>query len=198
MRRILVLIAIGAIVACSPSDDGSGTAANESMDTTTTTTVSESTLTTMPRRFEVSSPAFADGAAIPAEFTCDGSDVNPPLDVVGIPDRTVSLVIIVDDPDAPMGVWDHWVEFDIDVEADSLQIRQDTEPLGAQGVNSWNLEGYMGPCPPAGDDPHAYHFTIYAIDGSLGLPDGVDSAAVRSAMEDKVIESVQLIGTFGR
>lgn len=155
-------------------------------------------MTTTSAHFEVSSPAFADGGVVPVEFTCDGSDVNPPLDVVGIPEGTESLVIIVDDPDAPMGIWDHWVEFDIATGPGSFQIPKDTPPLGVQGVNSWNLEGYMGPCPPAGDDPHAYHFTIHALDGTLGLPGGVDSAAVRSAMDGKVIESVELVATFGR
>lgn len=198
MRRTVVLVAALLVAACSPSDGDSGSATPESSEPTTTSTVVESTTTTTPPEFGVVSPRFSDGETVPTEFTCDGPDVNPPLDIVGIPEGTQSLVVIVDDPDAPVGVWDHWVEFDIRTGPGEFEIPQDTAALGVEGVNSWNLEGYMGPCPPPGDNAHIYRFTVYAVDGFLGLPPGVDSEAVRTEMEGGIIQSVQITGTYGR
>lgn len=158
----------------------------------------EETSTTTPAPFGVTSPRFGSGEVIPTEFTCDGADVNPPLEIVGIPAGTASLVILVDDPDAPVGTWDHWVEFDIVSGPGSFDVPRESDPLGTQGSNSWNLEGYGGPCPPAGDSAHTYHFRIFALDGLLDLPPGVDGEAVRTAMEGRVIDSVELTGTYAR
>jgi hypothetical protein len=203
MRRLLVVAL--AIVACSPA---TGTTAQESVPTpapasTTTTVVLESTTstalttTTSLTAFGVTSAAFDEGESIPQVHTCDGSDVSPPLDIVGIPDGTESLVLVVDDPDAPLGTWDHWVEFDIAVESQSMEIAQATEPVGVQGVNSWNIPGYRGPCPPDGEE-HGYHFTVHALDRLLNLPAGVDSAGVYEAMEGDVLDSVSLTGVYQR
>lgn len=198
MRRSIVLVVVVLIAACSPSDGDSESATPESSEATTTSTVATTTTSTTTPDFNVTSPQLTEGGAIPTEFTCDGPDVNPPLDIVGIPDGTQSLTVIVDDPDAPVGVWDHWVEFDIGAAPGPFEIPQDTPALGVEGVNSWNLEGYMGPCPPPGDDAHTYQFTVYAVDDFLGLPPGVDSEAVRTAMDGRIIESVQITGTYGR
>lgn len=197
MRRLLVILMASGLAACSSSDSAEDTTP-ESLDTTTTTAAETTTTATSPRAFAVGSSAFTNGGAIPGEFTCDGDDVNPPLEIVGIPDGTESLVIIVDDPDAPVGTWDHWVEFDISSGPGSFQVARDTGPLGTQGINSWNLEGYRGPCPPEGDDPHTYHFRIHALDGPLDLPDGVDGETVQTAMEGRVVASVELTGTYSR
>lgn len=148
--------------------------------------------------FSVSSSSFTDGGSIPSQFTCDGADVNPALTIVGIPEEAVSLVVVVDDPDAPVGTWDHWVEFDIPAGAGSFDLPEDTDPLGTQAVNSWNLEGYMGPCPPEGDEAHTYHFQVYALDGLLDLPAGVDSDTVGTAMEGRVLARAEMTGTYAR
>lgn len=123
--------------------------------------------------------------------------MSPELDVAGIPPGAESLVLIVDDPDAPLGTWDHWVEFDIPAASGSVDIERGTGWVGVQGVNSWNLTGYRGPCPPDGEE-HKYIFTVYALDEMLGLPEGVDSSQVYAAMEGNVISSDKLTGTFSR
>lgn len=197
MRRFLALVTVIAISACSSSGEEPASTTSTSLESTTTS-VASTTMTTPSPDFGVSSAGFDAGGPIPVEFTCDGADVNPPLDVIGIPAGTQSLVIIVDDPDAPVGTWDHWVEFDIVAGPGSFQVPRDTPSLGVQGVNSWNLEGYMGPCPPQGDGPHTYVFKVYAVNGLLGLPAGVDSEAVTSAMEGRVLASVELTGTYSR
>lgn len=200
MRRALIVLVALALAACS-SSDGDMEETPQSLDSTTTTapeTTMTTTTTTDPGPFAVTSPEFTRGAIIPVEFTCDGIDVNPPLDIAGIPEGTQSLVILVDDPDAPLGTWDHWIEFDIPAESGSFEIPRDAGILGTSGINSWNLEGYRGPCPPEGDETHTYRFTVYALSGFLGLPAGVDGEAVRAAMEGPVIESAELTGTYSR
>ncbi len=134
---------------------------------------------------------------VPTQFTCDGADINPQLDIVGLPDETAALVLIVDDPDAPVGTWDHWVEYDIAAERGDHTIQQGSGQIGIQGVNSWNLTGYGGPCPPP-DEQHRYFFTVYALSERLGLPPGIDSAGIRTAMEGKVLGEAQLMALYGR
>ena len=195
MRRIISLALALTVAACSsPEEVATETTAPP---TTTPTTAPASTTTTELPPFAVSSPAFEDGDPIPVEYTCEGSDISPELQVVGLPEATNAIAIIVDDPDAPLGTWDHWVEFDIPAGTGSYQISSDASPIGVTGVNSWNLEGYMGPCPPPGEE-HTYHFTVYALDEPVGLPAGVGSDELRSAMEGRVLASVELRGTYQR
>lgn len=201
MRRLLVL-ALLLTSACAPSNGSDDTSASStvtpaSAGLSSTTTVETSTTTTVASAFAVTSPAFDDGGTIPVEYTCDGSDLSPALNIVGIPAGTQSLTLIVDDPDAPLGTWDHWVEFDIAAESSALDIPQGTGPLGVQGVNSWNLPGYMGPCPPEGTE-HEYFFAVYALSETLGLPEGVGSSQVYDAMEDKIISTADLTGFYSR
>lgn len=161
------------------------------------TTLPETTTTTVAAEFGISSPAFADGAPIPVEHTCDGADVSPELNIVGIPESAESIVLIVDDPDAPLGTWDHWVEFDISAETSPIAIAEGAGSVGVQGVNSWNLPGYNGPCPPQGEE-HEYVFTVYALDSFLDLAAGVDSQQVYPAMDGRILDSVELTGTYSR
>lgn len=123
--------------------------------------------------------------------------MSPELDIVGIPTSTQSLALVVDDPDAPLGTWDHWVVFDIESPTDTLKVPRDSTSIGVQGVNSWHLTGFMGPCPPEGEE-HEYIFTVYALDTTLDLPSGVDSGPVYSAMEGHVIASAVLTGIYSR
>jgi Raf kinase inhibitor-like YbhB/YbcL family protein len=145
----------------------------------------------------LASPAFGSGEVIPAEYTCDGEDVSPQLDLVGLPLGTNALAIVVEDPDAPMGIWYHWVEFDIRAEPGDYTIERATPPIGTQGVNSWNLEGYMGPCPPAGEE-HVYVFRVYALTQMLGLPPGVTAEELTAAVEEHVIATIELTGSYSR
>jgi len=200
MKRHLTVVIALLLAACSPADESAEIELITTTTTappTTTTTATASTVTAQPASFIVSSPAFGDGEPIPEVYTCDGSDVSPELVIEGLPVGTQSLVLIVDDPDAPIGTWDHWVEFDIPAEPGSYVVERDSGPVGLQAVNSWNLPGYGGPCPPQGEE-HRYVFTVYAVDGLLDLPAGVDSKVVYETMEGRVIDSVQLSGLYGR
>jgi len=202
MRRFLVVAVL--IAACSPSDQSTEptittTTTHETTTSTTSrpTSTEASTTTTLAPAFGISSTAFGSGASIPVPFTCDGEDASPSLEVVGIPLGTETLVLIVDDPEAPLGTWDHWVEYDIAVESGSVQIDGASGPIGTQGVNSWNLPGYRGPCPPEGEQ-HQYHFRVYALDRLLDLPAGSESTRVYAAMEGNVLHSVELVGVYER
>ena len=191
-RLILVLGAALLIAACSGEDDTAEVVTTTTQPPPATTT----TLEPLPP-LALTSPSFEEGQEIATRFTCDGQDVNPPLEIVGLPDETVTLVLIMDDPDAPVGTWDHWVEYDIDASRGSYTMEVDAGQVGIQGVNSWNLQGYGGPCPPPGEN-HRYFFKIFVLNDRLGLPPGIDSEGVTTAMEGKVIAEVQLMGTYGR
>ncbi|RWZ79605.1 MAG: YbhB/YbcL family Raf kinase inhibitor-like protein [Candidatus Chaera renei] len=138
------------------------------------------------------SPAFADGQAIPARYSCEGADVNPALIIENVPAGTQSLALIMDDPDAPSGTFTHWAMFNLDP-ATSL-IAENNPPKAARGQNSAEEPGYIGPCPPSGR--HRYIFTVYALDRALDLPDGVTADRLRSAMADRTIEQARLTGTY--
>lgn len=115
---------------------------------------------------KLTSPEFEHNKLIPRKFTCMGEDVNPALHIKDIPKAAQSLVLIVDDPDAPMGNWVHWVVYDIPAIAD---IKEGSIP-GTQGINDFNKINYGGPCPPSGT--HRYFFKLYALDTKLNLPQG--------------------------
>ena len=141
----------------------------------------------------LTSPVFAEGEAIPIQFSCDGDDLSPELAWAGIPDGTASLVLFFDDPDAPGGTWDHWILFNIP--ADLTGLAQDGT-AGTDGNNSWNRTGYGGPCPPGGT--HRYFFKLYAIDTRLDLPEGAAKGEIESAMEGHILGQVELMGTYTR
>jgi Raf kinase inhibitor-like YbhB/YbcL family protein len=145
--------------------------------------------------FAISSRSFATGQPIPAEFTADGANVSPQLDIADPPAGTTSFALIVDDPDAPMGTWVHWVVWNIP--ADTRQIGKGHLPSGAvEGRNSWGRSGYGGPSPPSGT--HRYLFKLYAVDGLLQLPKSTDKAGLLEALEGKVLGRAQLVGTYTR
>ena len=150
---------------------------------------------------KLSSDAFASGAEIPARYTCKGIDVSPPLNWQGVPEATRSLVLIVDDPDAPdpqapKMVWVHWVLFNMPPEINSLaeHITSATLPPGAaEGLNDWQNLGYGGPCPPVGR--HRYFHKLYALDTVLEGLNKPSKATVEAAMQGHIIAQTELIGT---
>lgn len=150
--------------------------------------------------FELKSPAFGYGEPIPRRYTCDGEDVSPPLEWTDPPAGTVSFALIMDDPDAPVGTWDHWVLFDIPADVRSLPegVPPDAEPPqgGRHGQNSWRRLGYGGPCPPGGT--HRYFFRLYALDTTLDLPSGATKGDVLQAMEGHILGQAELMGTYSR
>jgi len=142
---------------------------------------------------KLSSPAFGNGEAIPSRFTCDGADVSPALSITDLPDGTACLALVMDDPDAPMGTWDHWVAYDIPV---ATAIPEGVRSLGTAGRNSWRRPGYGGPCPPFGE--HRYFFRVYALDRPLGLPPGASKKQVLEALAGHVLAEAALLGRYTR
>lgn len=150
---------------------------------------------------EVTSSAFSEGQTIPKKYTADGEDVSPPLSWSSPPEQAKSIVVICDDPDAPVGTWDHWVLFNLPPDKTSLNENvpaQGTVFGGAKhGKNSWGNTSYGGPSPPPGK-LHRYIFKVYAVDKVLDLPVGADKNAVLQAMEGHVVAKGKLIGKYGR
>lgn len=145
-------------------------------------------------QMEVRSAAFEHNQQIPQKYTCDGEDVSPPLTFVGLPTETKSLALIVDDPDAPMGVFDHWIVWNIDP-----SIRELTEgiTIGISGRNDFGELRYRGPCPPSGP-AHRYRFKVYALDAMLQLPEGSSKRQLEEAMEGHILAEGELVGTYKR
>ena len=149
---------------------------------------------------KLSSPAFADGAVIPMRYTCTGDDVSPPLAWSDTPAGAKSVALIVDDPDAPVGTWVHWVAFNLPVTAGGLpEGIKDAKQLhsgGTQGTNSWRRIGYGGPCPPSGT--HRYFFKLYALDTTLSLGNNATAKDLQAAMKGHILAESQLMGRFKR
>ncbi len=143
---------------------------------------------------KVRSPAFAHEELIPSKYTCDGENMSPPLVVEEVPEGAVSLVLVMDDPDAPGSTWDHWVVYDIP--AEEVYMGEGDEPEGTGGANSWGGTGYGGPCPPNGE--HRYLFHVYALDTVLRLPEGATKDEVLRAIAGHVLESATLMGRYAR
>jgi len=149
----------------------------------------------------LSSTAFEEGEVIPTKYSCEGEDVSPPLTWNEPPVETQSLVLIVDDPDAPLGVFTHWILFDLPPDGRELleaALTEDQLPSGAiQGKNGLGEIGYTGPCPPPGS-LHHYRFKLYALDQPLALKAGSSRTQVLSAMQGHVLAQGQLTGTYQR
>ncbi len=141
---------------------------------------------------KVTSPSFKNNAKMPVKFTCDNLDINPALDIENLPEGTKSLVLIVDDPDAPTKTWVHWVLYDI---PPSNHIDEKSIP-GKQGINDSGGRDYHGPCPPSGT--HRYYFKVYALDKVLGLKEGVSKGDLEKAMGGSILSSAELIGLYSR
>ncbi|MCK5059735.1 MAG: YbhB/YbcL family Raf kinase inhibitor-like protein [Candidatus Pacebacteria bacterium] len=142
----------------------------------------------------ITSPAFADDELMPFLHTCDGSNINPPLRIEHVPADTRSLVLIMDDPDAPIGVWDHWIKWNIS--PDINVIEEGKEPEGISGTGTAGNTNYHGPCPPSG--VHRYLFKLYALDSKLDLLPGASKKEVEKAMGEHILEKAQLIGLYKR
>lgn len=149
----------------------------------------------MTEALRISSSAFENNSSIPAKFTCDGRDINPPLAIAGVPAGAKSLALIVDDPDAPGGMWVHWVVWNIDPKV--TEIGENSVPKGAaQGMNDFRKHDYGGPCPPSGT--HRYFFKLYALDTQFSLGTNAGKKDLEKAMQGHIISQAQIIGTYKR
>ena len=151
--------------------------------------------------FQLTSTAFAAGGTIPKKFTCDGPDVSPALVWADPPAATKSLALIMDDPDAPVGTWVHWVLYDLPSSVRDLPEavpKQEELPSGArQGRNDFRKIGYGGPCPPAGP-AHRYFFKLYALEAKVNLKPGATKADLEKAMKGHILAQTELMGRYGR
>jgi Raf kinase inhibitor-like YbhB/YbcL family protein len=146
-------------------------------------------------RMKITSPDFTDGGMIPFRFTGDGEDVNPVLEISGVPAAAKSLALIVDDPDAPRGIWTHWLLWN--VKPATTRIARDGVPEGAvQGTNDFPAPRYNGPMPPSGT--HRYYFKLYALDTVLNIPAGAKRKAVDDALRGHIIAEAQWMGRYSR
>jgi Raf kinase inhibitor-like YbhB/YbcL family protein len=146
----------------------------------------------------LTSSAFSHQSAIPAQYTCDGGNISPPLAWGRIPSGTQSLALIVDDPDAPGGAWAHWVLYNLPTSASGLIEDVSSLPAGTlEGLNDWNATGYGGPCPPS-DGPHRYFHKLYALDVTLPDLSQPTKAELELAMRGHILEATELIGTYQR
>jgi Raf kinase inhibitor-like YbhB/YbcL family protein len=156
--------------------------------------------TQLPAKPEIklTSSAFTYGQLIPRQYTCDGVNVSPPLEWSGVPKAAKTLALIVDDPDAPGGVWVHWVLYNLPAEniglVENVPLTENLKAGGFQGKNDFDKIGYGGPCPPTGT--HRYLFKIYALDSELNLKAAATKADLLKAMEGHILLQGQLVGTY--
>lgn len=152
-------------------------------------------------KLELRSDAFEQEETIPEKYTCDGDDVSPQLSWGQPPEGTEELVLICDDPDAPVGTWDHWVLYGLAPDTvglpEGVPTTKEIERGGLQGKNSWGNIGYGGPCPPKGP-AHRYFFRLYAVDKTLDLKPGATKKAVLKAMEGHILAQGELMGKYAR
>lgn len=144
---------------------------------------------------KIESTAFKDNELIPPKYTCDGENINPPLVISDVPENAKSLVLVVDDPDAPRGTWVHWTVWNI-----SSQIKEISEnncPQGAvEGITDAGRTGYHGPCPPYGT--HRYFFKLFALNTTLDLDTSVEAADIEKKIEGNILAKAQLVGLYRR
>jgi len=157
------------------------------------TPVIEKTEETTEIYMKILSPAFQNNQTIPTIYTCDGENFNPPLVFQQIPEGIQSLVLIVDDPDAPTGTWTHWIIFNIS--PNTAKINENSVPEGAlQGKNDFGNTEYGGPCPPVG--AHRYFFKLFALDTTINLKEGAIRKDIEKEMENHILAEEQLVGTY--
>lgn len=149
----------------------------------------------------IKSADFKEGGEIPKKFTCEGEDISPELEWENVPEGTKSFALICDDPDAPVGVWVHWVIYNIPSNFRKLERNvpkvSKLENGILQGKNSWPRIGYNGPCPPPGK-PHRYYFKLYALDTILNLKEGATKEELLNAMKGHILAEAQTMGTYRR
>jgi len=161
----------------------------------TTEVVPEQKIDKVYDNMEIKSSAFQNNGRIPAKHTCQGEDVNPQLEFFNIPEGTKSLALIVDDPDAPSGVWVHWLLWNIKPEI--KEIKEGEIPEGAkQGLNDFGKREYNGPCPPFGK--HRYFFKLYALDTALSISENSKKQELERAIQGHIIKKAELVGLYSK
>ncbi|MDK1117405.1 MAG: YbhB/YbcL family Raf kinase inhibitor-like protein [Anaerolineae bacterium] len=200
--RILGIVCLGLLFLAACASTASQPATEESVGATVQPAQSLPVFTEEHMPFKLISTAFAEGEPIPLKYSCDEDDISPPLAWINPPVDTQSYVLIMDDPDAPGGNWDHWILFNIPQDKRELQENmpisaEDKEPGDISvGNSSWGRAEYGGPCPPSGT--HRYVFKLYALDTSLSLAPGATKSQVEAAMDGRILAQAELMGTYSR
>lgn len=149
---------------------------------------------------KITSSAFDEGGMIPKQYTCDGANISPPLRWTSVPLGTKSLALICDDPDAPMGIWVHWIIFNLPTNInelpESIPPQKTLENGAKQGINDFPKIGYAGPCPPSGT--HRYYFKLYALDTEIDLDAGATKRELLKAIKGHILAEGQLMGRYKR
>jgi Raf kinase inhibitor-like YbhB/YbcL family protein len=149
--------------------------------------------------FRLNTGAFSEGGMIPKLHTCEGADLSPTLEWAGEPAGTESFALIVDDPDAPGGAWNHWLLYDLSRSVHVLAQGYRPGTIGVSGTNDFGKPGYGGPCPPRGNGPHRYFIKLYAVDlPSLGLRPGASRADLDRALKGHILAETQYMGRYER
>ena len=143
---------------------------------------------------EIASSAFKDGGDIPSKFSCDGANTSPPLQISDVPAAAKALALIVDDPDAPSGLFTHWIIWNLSPQTST--ISEGSAPGGVHGTNDFGKSGYGGPCPPSGT--HRYYFRVFALDRKLDLANGAKRSQLDAAMKGHVTAQGELMGRYSR
>lgn len=144
---------------------------------------------------KITSSAFANNQYIPQRYTCDGENINPPLEISGVPEKTAGLILIIDDPDAPAKTWLHWTLWNI--EPYTKEIEENSKPENAiEGKTDFGFPGYGGPCPPSGT--HRYFFKLYAMDRKLNLKKGASLKELEKEMKNHILERAELVELYKR
>ena len=168
-------------------------------------TVAQVSLTARTRvtmmKLDVTSSAFNDGQAIPKQYTADGKNISPPIKWNAPPEGTKSVAVICDDPDAPVGNWNHWTLWNLPATARGLPEGMSKEPRfsdgSQQGLNDFRKTGYNGPCPPQGK-PHRYYFKLFALDVKLELKSGAGKRELDAAMQGHILAQAEWMGRYRR
>lgn len=188
--RTLVAVLTACLPACGPADDSAQVAARVG-----------------PMTIRLESPSFREGDLIPRAHTCDGEDISPSLSWENVPEGAHSLLLIVEDPDAPMGTWTHWLLYDLPAALRGLPEGLPHDPrvhfvfdkiefTAKQGRNDFKKPGYGGPCPPSGT--HRYYFRIYALDSMTNLEPNASRQEVFQAIQGHILAEGQLMGQYSR
>ena len=149
--------------------------------------------------FTLKAAGFGEGETIPKLHTCEGADSSPAIEWTGEPGGTQSFALVVDDPDAPVGTWNHWLLWDIPAHVHMLAEGFRPGIVGTSGRNDFKRPGYGGPCPPKGHGPHRYFFKLYALDRpALGLPAGSGRIDLDRALKGRVIAEARYMGRYER
>jgi len=200
MNRILATVILASAIVCSCNARTNEETNRRTDMTTSTRQTNEENTTQHDTAFALTSPAFSQGESIPQQYACNGEDISPALEWSSVPDGTASFVLLVEDPDAPSGLWTHWVAFDIPATRTSLPEsvpNGTTLPGGGrQGTNSSRDVGYSGPCPPSGT--HRYFFKLYALDTMLNLKGEPTRDVVLRAIEGHIKGECELMGRYSK